>query len=183
MKKILVCLAGGFEEMEAITITDVLRRAELEAVTVSFTGDLRVTGSHGITVLADQLSENTLFDEYAMIILPGGMPGAKNLKENEMLGQKILQFYDQGKSLAAICAAPMVLGELGILSGKSATCYPGYQQYLRGAHFKSQPVVEEGEILTANGPGAAVPFALKIVEKYRGREVAEMIGKKMMVAE
>jgi 4-methyl-5(b-hydroxyethyl)-thiazole monophosphate biosynthesis len=180
-KKIAVHLADGFEEIEAISIIDVLRRAGLSVVTVSVTGKLEVNGAHQIKVLADKLFESVDYSDVYMIVLPGGMPGASNLNAHEGLRQKIKAFFDGGKQLAAICAAPLVFGNLGILAGKQAVCYPGFESHLKGAYIIQVQVVESGNIITGRGPGAAIQFALKIVEKLVSAEKAELLAGQMLV--
>jgi 4-methyl-5(b-hydroxyethyl)-thiazole monophosphate biosynthesis len=180
-KKIAVHLADGFEEIEAISIIDVLRRAGLDVVTVSVTGKLEVNGAHQIKVLADRLFENVDYKDVYMIVLPGGMPGASNLNAHEGLRKKIKTFVAEDKQLAAICAAPLVFGNLGILEGKQAVCYPGFESHLKGADILQVPVVESGNIITGRGPGVAIQFALKIVEKMVSSEKAELIASQMLV--
>lgn len=180
-KKIAVHLADGFEEIEAISIIDVLRRAGLNVVTVSVTGKLEVNGAHQIKVLADKLFESIDYSDVYMIVLPGGMPGASNLNAHEGLKQKIRTFVAENKQLAAICAAPLVLGNLGILDGKQAVCYPGFESHLKGANILQVPVVDSGNVITGRGPGAAIQFALKIVEKLVSVEKAELLASQMLV--
>ncbi len=181
MTKIAVHLAEGFEEIEGISIIDVLRRAEFEVITVSVTGDLKVTGSHNIPIIADELFENIDYNRVDMIVLPGGMPGAKNLNENEGLKKQILQFNKDGKPLGAICAAPLVFGEAGILKGKKATCFPGFEDYLEGATISHESTEIDGNIITGKGAGVAIDFALKIVEKLKGENAAKELAKRMVV--
>jgi len=182
MKKVFVHLATGFEEIEAVSIIDVLRRAEIAVTTISITGQREITGAHQITVHADILFEEADYTQAGMIILPGGMPGAKNLSEHEGLAKQILEFYTGGKRLGAICAAPMVFGRLGILKGKQATCFPGFENYLEGANVTGKNVTHSGTVVTGKGPGAAIPFALKIVEILKGKNLADSLKEKMIVA-
>ena len=179
MKPLYLFLAPGFEEIEAITILDVLRRAQLNVVSVSLTGDLTVTGAHGIAVLADTLYPDIDLAEAAQLILPGGMPGTNNLNVHEGLKRAIKTHAAAGKPIAAICAAPLILGQLGLLAGKEATCYPGYEQHLIGARLSKKAVVQDGAFLTGNGPGAAARFALQIVKHFRSEELAEELAKGM----
>jgi 4-methyl-5(b-hydroxyethyl)-thiazole monophosphate biosynthesis len=179
--KIAVHLAEGFEEIEAICIIDVLRRAGFDVITVSVTGDLMVTGSHDIPVIADGHFENIDYNSIDMIVLPGGMPGAKNLNSHEGLKNQILQFNESGKPLGAICAAPLVFGKLGILKGKNATCYPGNEEYLEGAEITGSPTEVAGNIITGKGAGVAIDFALKIVEQLKGEAEAKELAEKMVV--
>lgn len=177
MKKVALFLANGFEEMEALGTVDILRRANIDVTTVSISETSRVVGAHNIPVEADALFDacNTMdFDAY---ILPGGMPGAKHLKEHAALGKLIKEASAAGKTVAAICAAPMVLGSLGLLEGKNATCYPGFENELIGAKAKTDNVVVDGNIITGKGPGLVFDFGLQIVEHLVGvgtrKEVAE----------
>lgn len=180
MIKIAVPLAEGFEEIEAITIIDVLRRAEIAVTIVSITENLAVNGSHNITILADQLFEEVNFDIFAMIVLPGGIPGVINLKNHIGLQNQIMNFNKEEKPLAAICAAPLVFGNLGILEGKTATCYPGFEDQLLGAEVTSNKVELSDNIITAKGAGVAIEFALKIVEILKGKVIAAELAKKMI---
>ncbi len=176
-----VHLAEGFEEIEAITIIDVLRRAEIKTLIVSVTGNETVTGSHGIKVTSDILFEDADYDSINMIILPGGMPGAANLKNHEGLNRQILDFHSTGKPLGAICAAPLVFGNLGILENHKATCYPGFENQLTGAEITGSKVETSGKIVTGKGPGAAIQFALQIVEMLKGKPVADKLAADMIV--
>lgn len=181
MKKLAVHLAEGFEEIEAISIIDVLRRAEFDVTVISVTGMKEVTGSHQIKVTADELFEKTDYSAIDMIILPGGMPGAKNLKEHEGLRSQILSFNKDGKPLGAICAAPMVFGSLGILENKKATCFPGFEEELKGAEVTGNSLEKTDHIITGRGAGVALKFALKIVEMLKSKEEAEKLAEKMVV--
>jgi 4-methyl-5(b-hydroxyethyl)-thiazole monophosphate biosynthesis len=181
MKATYLHLAEGFEEIEAITIIDVLRRAGINVITVSVTENIIVTGSHKITVTADILFKDADYEQAEMIILPGGMPGAKNLSEHRGLNNQILKFFREGKLLGAICAAPMVFGKLGILKGKNVVCYPGFESYLEGANIKHVPVVKDGNIISGRGPGVALQFAFEIVRLLRDKETASKLEKSMVV--
>ena len=180
-RKIAVHLADGFEEIEAISIIDVLRRADLDVLVVSVTGKMDVLGAHQIVVMADALFEKVNYDEIYMIVLPGGMPGAANLDAHAGLKCQIMNFVAEKKQLAAICAAPLVFGNLGILEGEKAVCYPGFEGYLKDAEVLKIPVVESGNIITGRGPGVAIQFALKIVEKAVSAEKAELLARQMLV--
>jgi 4-methyl-5(b-hydroxyethyl)-thiazole monophosphate biosynthesis len=182
MNKIAVQLAEGFEEIEAVSIIDVLRRAEIDVTVVSTTKKLEVTGSHNITVIADQFFEEVSFNEINMIVLPGGIPGAINLKNHTGLLEQILDFHKKGKPLGAICAAPLVLGKLGILKNKVATCYPGFEEQLLGTTSTGNNVEIDDKIITGKGAGVAVQFALKIVELFKGKELADELASKMIVS-
>ena len=181
MDQITVHLAEGFEEIEAVTVIDVLRRAGLNVVTVSVTGNLIVSGAHQICVKADMLFEEVDYDMGIMIVLPGGMPGSKNLDEHIRLKSHILDYDNKGKFLAAICAAPLVLGNLGILKGRKAACYPGFEAYLKGADVVLNPFINDNKVITARGVGAALQFSLEIVSILKGEALAEKLRKGMLV--
>ena len=177
MKKVALFLANGFEEIEAIGTIDILRRAKIDVVTVSITDNNVVTGAHNIPITADTTFKVSDLTDFEMLILPGGMPGAKNLNEHEDLKKLITDFNSKGKLIAAICAAPMVLGGLGLLDGKRATSYPGFEPELVGAITTGESVVVDGNIITGKGPGLVFDFALRLVEQLLGiqyrREVQE----------
>lgn len=181
MEKIAVHLAEGFEEIEAISIVDVLRRAGLDVVTVSVTEKTVVTGAHKISVTADQLFEAVDYQLVDMIVLPGGMPGSKNLNNHAGLKKQIMEFSKKGKWLGAICAAPLVFGQLGILKNKKATCFPGFENYLEGAEITGAHTEVDGKIITGKGAGVAIRFALKIVEMFKGADFAKELAEKMIV--
>ncbi len=180
-KQIAVHLAEGFEETEAISIIDVLRRAGLAVKVVSVTGKKEVTGSHQIRISADALFEEVDYSAVDMIVLPGGKQGAKNLNAHSGLREKILEFNQKGKLLGAICAAPLVFGNLGILEGKKATCFPGFEAELKGAELTGEPVEKDGPIITGKGVGVALHFALKIVATIKGEKAAGDLAEKMLV--
>ncbi len=164
-KKVYIFLAEGFEEMEAITPLDLLRRVGVDAAFVSTTGKKAVTGAHGVTYQADLLFEE--IDKTAdALVLPGGMPGTLNLKAHEGLSKLLLDFFHERKWVCAICAAPMVLGGLGILQGKTATIYPGMEEHLIGATPVTDEVCVDGNVVTSRAPGTAIPFALKLAELF-----------------
>lgn len=179
--KVFIFLANGFEEIEAIAPIDVLRRAELEVVTVSISDRKTVEGAHGIKVKADQLFTETTFGENDYYILPGGLDGMLNLSAHEGVNELLKKQHSAGKKLAAICASPSVLGNLGILEGKEATCYPGFEEKLVGATVSTKSVVEDGNVITGKGPGVAIEFALKIVETLKGKAVADEVAAGMMI--
>ncbi len=180
MKKIAVHLAEGFEEIEAISIIDVLRRADFNVEVVSVTKTLEVSGAHDISVKADILFEDLDYSIVDMIVLPGGMPGTRNLQAHKGLEKQILNFHDSGKPLGAICAAPVVLGNLNLLEGKTVTCYPGFEKELKGAEVTANYVEQSGTIVTGKGAGVAIDFALKIVEMLEGKNLADDLAKKMI---
>lgn len=173
---VLLFLADGFEEIEALTPVDVIRRAGIEIKTVAVKASgTTVTGAHGITVCADlAMAEiEQICSEPEMVILPGGMPGAKNLDENESVDRYVREAYERGAFVAAICAAPMIPGKRGLLKGKRATCFPGFEKYLRDADYTGGRVEIDGKMITACGMGAATEFALAIVKVMKGEDAAE----------
>ncbi|MBQ7820668.1 MAG: DJ-1/PfpI family protein [Clostridia bacterium] len=173
-----VFLAEGFEEIEALTPVDLLRRAGEKTVTVGVTGKL-VTGSHGIGVTADITIEEAAASKTNadMIVLPGGLPGADNLRENAIVREFISRADRAGAYIAAICAAPRILGELGLLEGKQAVCYPGFEKYLRGAKISDAHVVRDTNIITGIGMGAATEFSLALVEALVSKEESDKLRK------
>ncbi len=181
MKKVFIFLADGFEEIEAIAPIDILRRAELDVVTVSISDSKTVTGAHGIKVEADQLFTETTFGENDYYVLPGGYDGMLNLSAHQGVNELLKKQHSEGKKLAAICASPSVLGKLGILEGKEAICYPGFEGKLTGATISKKSVVEDGNVITGKGPGVAVQFALKIVESLKGKETASQVSDSLML--
>lgn len=180
MKKVLVPFADGFEEIEAITIVDVLRRAGVEVITASITNKQEVTGSHDIKVKVDKLFSELESETFDMIVLPGGMPGSANLNQHEGLKKMILKQKNQDKYIGAICAAPLVIGNMGLLSGVKATCYPGFEKYLVGADISNDGVVIDNKIVTGRGAGYAMAFALKLVELLTSEDMAIYTGRKML---
>ena len=183
MKESFVFLAEGFEEIEALTVVDLLRRAGMPVRTVSITTALQVTGAHGVTVTADLLFDNTLFSDAMWLILPGGMPGAKNLYEFAPLaGLLEAQAKSAEGRIAAICAAPaVVLGQLGLLKGLDATCYPGFENMLHGAKHVDQPVVVSGKFVMANGPANAMKWALTIIQETFSSQEAIHIANDLLL--
>ncbi len=169
---IYMFLAHGFEEVEALTPLDLLRRAGLEVTTVGIGGEL-VTGSHGITVQADIVDSVFRDDAPEMVILPGGMPGARNLDASPTVDAALRATAAHDGYLAAICAAPMVLGKRGLLKGRRAICYPGFEKFLDGAILSNHHVVRDGNVVTAVGMGAALRFGLELVAMLRGDVAAE----------
>lgn len=177
MSKVCVFLAEGFEECEALLVVDLLRRAKVEVATASISAERTVTGSHGIPVVADSLASQLDLAGFDLLFLPGGMPGTLHLKDSSLVGQAVVQQCRAGKKVAAICAAPSVLGALGVLQGKKATCYPGFEGELKGAAPQAQPVVVDGNVTTACGMGAGIPFALELISQLVSPQEAEAVGK------
>ena len=176
---IYMFLANGFEEIEALCPLDLLRRAGLEVTTVGITGD-RICGAHGITVEAD-IPEGLFADASPdRVILPGGMPGSKNLDESRTVDTALKAAARRGAFLAAICAAPMVLGRRGLLNGKRATCYPGFEKELIGAKCVTDAVVTDGNVTTSRGMGAALAFAKELISLIKGKEEAEALSRAIM---
>mgnify|MGYP001581032159 CR=1 FL=1 len=165
---ILVPLLSGFEELEATTIVDVLRRADL-SVWLAADEPGPVRGAHNIRVVADKALARVSAKDLRAVVLPGGMPGAKNLAEHPIVQRLIAEVYKQGGYVAAVCAAPMALAAAGVLAGKSATCYPGFEKYLEGAKISENRVVVDGKVVTSRGPGTAQEFALTLVGLLRDK--------------
>lgn len=181
MSKVAIFLATGFEEIEALTVVDVLRRAKVSVDMISVTGDICVTSSHGITVKADkELDEVASDDSYDMLVLPGGMPGTKNLEACEVLMDKVDRYFKAGKNIAAICAAPTVFGHKGYLDGKKACCYPNMEDQLTGAKVSYESTVTDKNIITARGMGAAIDFSLAILDKLGDTTPSETIAKSIV---
>ena len=175
-------LAEGFEEIEALTVVDVMRRAELPVVTVSIGNSRSVKGAHGIVVDADALFTDADFSSVEWLILPGGMPGASNLYNFAPLRELLLKHNTVKGKIAAICASPaVVLAQSGILKGKHATCYPGFEDLMEGAEVVPEPVVVDKNIITSHGPASAMQFALAIVAAEKGEEVAYEIASGMLL--
>lgn len=173
---IYIYLAEGFEEVEALTVVDVLRRGGCEVQTVSIMRGRVVTGAHGITVEADVLFAEADHDSCDMLVLPGGLPGAQYLQDHTGLEAQIKAFSRNGKKMAAICAAPMVLGRHGVLSGKRATIYPGMEERLIGAQATGESVTVDGDIITGQGPAKAMEFALEVLRILKGAETADEVA-------
>ena len=172
MSKVCVFFAAGYEEIEALTVVDILRRASIDVEMVSITGEKKVTGSHNITVEMDKLFNEVDFESIDMLVLPGGMPGTKNLEAFEPLMDKIDDFYNKGKYIAAICAAPSIFGHKGILKGKKACSYPSFESHLEGADVTREPAAVDNNVITGRGMGTAIPFALAILKELKGSEAA-----------
>ncbi|HKM00329.1 MAG TPA: DJ-1 family glyoxalase III [Mobilitalea sp.] len=176
MSKVYIFVAEGYEEIEGLTVVDLLRRAEIEISIVSMTENKLVTGAHGIATVTDMLFEDANYEDADMLVLPGGMPGTLNLMQHEGLDKLLRRFANTEKTLAAICAAPRVLGSKGLLEGKKATCYPGNEEYLIGAKFSEGEVVEDGNIVTSKGMGTSIDFALTLIKRLKNVDEAERIA-------
>lgn len=177
MCKIGIFMADGCEEIEGLTVVDVVRRAKMEIVMISITGKKEVTSSHNVTFLTDALASEVNYAELDGIVLPGGMPGTLNLGADGTVNQVIKEFAAADKLVSAICAAPSVLGAAGLLNGKHATCHPGFEEKLIGATTSEDEVVVDGNIITSRGMGTAIPFALEIVRYFKDDAAVEEIKK------
>ena len=177
MKKIAIFCAEGFEEIEGLTVVDILRRAGLEINMVSITDSMEVTGSHGIKLMTDVCIGDISFADYDMLVLPGGMPGTRYLGACDELCDNLIDFNKNNRYIAAICAAPTVLGSLGILKDKKACCYEGMEDGLNCMEVSKEQVVVSGNVITSRGMGTAIAFALKIVEIFCGIEKANELGR------
>ena len=171
---IYVFLAPGFEEIEAVAVIDVLRRAHLQVVTVGVPL-LVIRGAHGMTLAADITAAEATTNGLEMVVLPGGMPGTLNLEHSEAVQAMVRYCAQEDKKISAICAAPSILGHMGLLQGKRATCFPGFEGELAGARFEQTAVCHDGNLITANGPGSAIAFALEIVAELCGKDQADAL--------
>jgi 4-methyl-5(b-hydroxyethyl)-thiazole monophosphate biosynthesis len=180
MKKVYVFLADGFEDVEALIPVDVLRRGGVDVTTVSISDFPLVTSAHGVNIEADIMFEQGDFSDADLIFLPGGMPGASNLFAHKGVCKVVVDQFAAGKKVAAICAAPgVVLGQLGILEGKKATCYPGFEQMLDGATYTADLVTVDGNVTTAEGPAAAFPFAYDLLAQLVDKKTSDQIAEGM----
>ena len=182
MAKVYVFLANGFEDVEALIPIDVLRRGGVEVITVSTTGEPIVTTAHGVGIVADKAFEVCDFSDADLLMLPGGMPGASNLYEHEGVCKAVCDQFAAGKKVAAICAAPaVVLAALGILNGKKATCYPGFENVLAemGATYTGDLVTVDGNITTGEGPAAAFPYAYELLAQLVDQPTSDQIAEGM----
>lgn len=175
MSKAIIYFAPGLEECEGLVTVDLLRRAGVDVTIAAVAEGLHITGAHGIAVRCDALAGETDPAPFDALILPGGMPGTEHLYESEAVCSAAKAFAAAGKTVAAICAAPTVLGRLGLLKGKRATCYPGCEEQLIGAEHVAAETVTDGNIVTGAALGAAIPFALAVIAALEGRETAERV--------
>lgn len=176
MSKVYIFLADGFEEIEGLTVVDMLRRADIDITMVSISGKLDITGGHQIIVKADALFEETDFDDADMLVLPGGKVGTDNLSNHDGLDKLLKDFASKDKYLSAICAAPSILGTKGLLKDRQAICYPGFEQYLNGAEIVNKAVVVDGNIITSKGMGTAIDFSLALIKVLKSKEDATKIA-------
>ncbi|MCY6369634.1 DJ-1 family glyoxalase III [Clostridium ganghwense] len=180
MKKVVIFLAEGFEEIEALTVVDVLRRANISCDTCSLS-EKQVKGAHNVLVEADKLISELNINEYDVIVLPGGMPGSTNLKESAQVVKWVKEFNKEGKIVSAICAAPIVLGKAKIVKDKKITSYPGFEEELKEGIYCEELVVEDGNIITSRGPATAAYFALKLVERLVDKNTADTLKEGMLL--
>ena len=180
MAKIYQFMAEGFEDVEALAPVDILRRGGQEIVMVSITGSEYVTSAHGVTLKTDALFDDVDLADADLLMLPGGLPGSTNLNAHEGLREALVKHYESGKRIAAICAAPMVLGRHGILRDRKATCYPGFEHYLPEGAYTGEPVTQDTNIITAFGPAAATDFAFAIARRLVPDEVVDKVKQGML---
>jgi 4-methyl-5(b-hydroxyethyl)-thiazole monophosphate biosynthesis len=173
-------LADGLEDIEAITLIDVLRRAGVDVTTLGVTG-AEVTSAHNVTIKADALLSDAASGEWDLVVLPGGIPGAEHLRDSEAVQSLVKSQVAAGRKVAAICAAPIALAAAGVLEGRKATCYPGFDGQLAGANYCEDTVVTDGPVITSRGPGTALPFALNLVADLCGETVAAQLSEGMLV--
>lgn len=173
-------LADGFEDIEALAPVDIMRRAGLQVETVSITDEIVVNTAHGVGIVADKTLAEIDFDDAELLFLPGGLPGATNLDACQPLREGLMQHYEARRLIAAICAAPLVLGHLGLLEGKRATCYPGFETELKGATYTASLVEQDGLFITGKGPGAAMELGYVLVELLKDKQTADALREGMM---
>ena len=176
MAKVYMFLADGFEDVEALIPLDVLRRGGVDVETVSITDSNIVESAHGVQMVADSIFDECDFDDADLLMLPGGMPGATNLNAHEGLKQALVAQNEKGGLISAICAAPLVLGGLGLLQGRRATCYPGFEQTLTGAEYTAELCTVDGNITTGEGPAAAFPYAYTLLARLTDQTTAAAIA-------
>lgn len=181
MKNIYVFLGEGFETIEALTAVDVLRRGGADVKTVSIMEDIRVLSSHNVEVKADIMLEEADLDNSDMMVLPGGLGGTNNIKANKKLVSALKAQAEAGKYVCAICAAPSALGINGILKGKKATVYPGFEEEMVECNVTGKNVVKDGNIITGKGPGMAVEFAFALLEEAKGKEAVKQVRSGMLL--
>ena len=175
MSKVVVFLAEGFEECEALLVVDLLKRAKIAVIMASVSDSLEVASSHNVKVLANSFAQDIDYSNVDMIVLPGGMPGTLNLGKSDFVRDKCTEFAEN-KKLAAICAAPSILGSLGILNGKRGTCYPGFEDKLKGCSVSYSGVCVDGNIITGRALGSAIDFSLELIKALEGEKSAENVA-------
>ena len=180
MKKAYAFLATGFEEVEALAVIDILIRAGVEVTMVSISDDKKVTGAHNISIMADAFFADIKDNDGDLYFLPGGLGGTNNLGAHEELCKLLIDKFNEGRHISAVCAAPSVLGKLGILNGKKATCYPGFEEYLEGATVLTSDrnirVVTDGNVTTSRGMGTSIELGLELSSILAGKEVADNLA-------
>lgn len=177
MAELGIFFAQGYEECEALIVVDIVRRAGLSIRTISISDEKTVVSSHQVPVVMDCTLKEVDFDALDMIILPGGMPGTKNLEACEPLMAQLDAFYKKGKCISAICAAPSIFGHRDFLQGRDAVCYPSFESHLKGANVLEKPVAVSDHVTTSRGLGTAIDFGLAIVERYCGKEKADEVAR------
>lgn len=180
MKKVGVFFGTGYEEIEALTVVDLLRRVNIETLCISIDNQKQVMGSHNINVDMDAGIDEVDFESLDMIVCPGGMPGTKNLEACDKLTEQIKSFYEKGKFIGAICAAPMIFGHMGLLESRKACIFPGMEENLIGAEVVYDEVAQSEHVITSRGMGTAIAFGLKIIENLLDKETADNLGKKIV---
>ncbi len=179
--KAFVLLANGFEEVEAITPIDVLRRAGIEVTTLSIHESKKLLGAHNVIIAADALLADKIDESADIIITPGGMPGSKHLKESTLVQKMLKKQHEENRYIASICASPIVLESSGVIKDTNFTCYPGFESEIQSGNFVDDRIVHDKKIVTAKGPGVAMEFSLKLVEILKGKEAADNIKQAMIV--
>lgn len=177
--KALILLAQGFEELEAVTLIDVLRRGGIEVISAGIT-EGPVESARKVKILPDTVLNRVSAADFDLIALPGGQPGTTNLQKNSGVLSLLKEFKSQNKWIAALCAAPMVLSAAGLLKGIRFTCYPGCEGAISEGIYEPAAVIEDGKILTSKGPATAMPFALALIEKLAGKKAAEKVGQDLL---
>ena len=180
MAKVYMFLANGSEEIESLIPVDIFRRGGVEVKTVSINDSEFVEMAHGVTIKADLKFEGNDFSDADLLMLPGGLPGATNLNDHEGVRKAILKQFESGKLVAAICAAPLVFGSLGIVKGKRATCYPGFEKYLEGAEYTHELYTVDGNVVTGEGPEATLPDAYALLAMLTDEKTAHDVAEGMM---
>ncbi len=180
MAKVYEFLADGFEEVEALAPVDILRRGGVDVKTVSVTGTTTATSAHGVTMIADLRIEDADLSDADLLLIPGGLPGATNLRDHEGVRAALTAQAEAERYIGAICAGPMVPGSLGLLKGRRATCYPGFEKFLDGAEYTGELVTVDGNIITGEGPAASMPYAYTLLSLFRDEEATADIRRGMM---